>query len=385
MWPRILLLTLGTFAIGTDGFIVAGILGAISTETHVSISTAGRLVTAFAVVYAISSPLIASLTATVPRRRLILGALLVFILGNAGAALATTYAGLLAARVVAALASAAFTPCASVAAATLAGPSHRGRALSLVLGGITMSTIVGVPLGAWIGGFRAAFWLVTGLGVAALLGLARLLPDLPPPPAVGLRDRLKALRTPGVPTTLTVTALAMAAGFTVYTYIGPLLTETLRADAGTVSLVLVVFGCAGTLGNGLSGWLADRWGARQTVTVSLVVVMGVLACLPTLADTLPGTLVAITLWNGAGWLLLPAQQLRLLSAAPHLGQILISLNASAMYPGIGSAGLLGGWIIDIWDVRALGPAAALILAVATILHGASSRGRVKARKPEAVA
>ncbi|SFU54912.1 Predicted arabinose efflux permease, MFS family [Methylobacterium sp. 174MFSha1.1] len=384
MWSRIALLAVGTLAIGTDGFIVAGVLQDIGRRLDVSVAAAGQLVTVFAVVYAISSPVLASLTANLPRRRLLLFALSVFIVGNAMAALAESYAMLMAGRVVAAIASAAYTPCASVSAAILAGPTHRGRALSVVMGGITVATIVGVPVGTWLGeagGFRAAFWLVTGLGVAALIGLALQLPELPAPPTVTLGERVRSLRLPQVPGTLIVTTLAMTAGFTVYTYIGPLLAETMHAEGRTLSLVLCAFGIAGTIGNGLSGWLADRWGANRTVATSLIVVTGILAVFPSVATTLPGALFGVAVWNGAGWLLLPAQQHRLLSATPQVGQILVSLNASALYLGIGVAGLLGGWVIQLWPARALGPVAALVAALALVVHLLNAR---KVRRSAAV-
>lgn len=376
MWSRIALLAVGTFAIGTDGFIVAGVLQDIGRRLDVSVVAAGQLVTVFAVVYAISSPIVASLTANLPRRRLLLVALSIFIVGNGMAALAESYAMLMAGRIVAAMASAAYTPCASVSAAILAGPAHRGRALSVVMGGITVATVVGVPVGTWLGvsgGFRAAFWLVTGLGVAALAGLALRLPELPAPPAVTLGERARALGLPQVPGTLIVTTLAMTAGFTVYTYIGPLLAETMHAEGRTLSLVLCAFGLAGTIGNGLSGLLADRWGANRTVATSLIAVTGILALFPSLATTLPGALLGVAVWNSAGWLLLPAQQHRLLATAPQVGQILVSLNASALYLGIGVAGLLGGWVIQLWSARALGPVAALVAALALVVHVLNAR------------
>ena len=380
MWPRIALLALGTFAIGTDGFIVAGVLRQIAATLGVGIAAAGLLVTGFAGTYALASPVVASLTASLPRRQLLLCALTVFVAGNALAAVAQGYAMMMGARIIAAIASAAYTPCASVAAATVAGPKHRGKALSLVMGGITISTIIGVPIGTWLGdiaGFRAAFWLVSALGAAAGIGLALWLPDLPSLPPVPLRDRLRALRLPQVAGILLVTLLAMTAGFTVYTYIAPLLAETLHADGRTLSLVLIAFGIAGTIGNGLSGWLADGWGAHRTVTASLTIVGVTLALLPALAVTLAGTLTAVAIWNAAGWLL-PAQQHRLFAIAPEHGQILVSLNASAMYLGIGAAGLVGGWVIHAAGVRMLGPAAAATAAAALLVHVANGRRGARA-------
>ncbi|KAA8997339.1 MFS transporter [Affinibrenneria salicis] len=381
MWPKIAILTLGTFAIGTDGFVIAGVMQDMAGQLNVTLSAAGELVTVFAWVYALSSPLIASLTARWSRRRLLTGAMLVFVVGNIAGALANSYGQMMAARVISAIASAAYTPCASVAAVMLAGERCRGRALSLVMAGITVSTIIGVPLGTWLGhygGFRLALWLVVGLAALAAIGLLGWLPDLPASPPVRLRERLRALRYPGVGAILLVTLLAMTAGFTVYTYIGPLLSATLHADARRLSLVLMAFGLAGTAGNLFSGWLVDRWGAWATALLSLGVVMAALAALPWLSVTPAGALFGVIVWNGAGWLLLPAQQHRLLSIAPQAGQLLISLNAAAMYLGIGAAGLLGGQVIRYFSPLALGPTAAGVAAVALICHLAGRRSAMSA-------
>lgn len=372
MWKSIAILTLGTFAIGTDGFVVAGVLREIAAQLGIGVPVAGQLVTLFALVYALSSPVLASLAGRMPRRRLLLTAMVVFTVSNLLAALATTYSILAAARVIAAMAAAVYTPSATIAATLIAGERMRGRALALVLGGITTATIVGVPLGTWLGqygGFHAAFWLVTGLGAAALAGLVRWLPELPATSAPSLHKRLRSLRLPGVASTLLMTFLAMSAGFTVYTYIGPLLTVTLHADARTLTIVLLAFGAAGALGNILSGWLVDHWGTRQTILLSLLIVTPILAVLPWLATSLGGALLGICLWNGAGWLLLPAQQHRLLaSAPPHAGALLIALNASALYLGIAAAGLFGGLIIHFWGAWSLGYAAASIEGLALLLY-----------------
>jgi predicted MFS family arabinose efflux permease len=195
MWPKITLLALGTFAIGSDGFIVAGVLRQISGDLGISVTAAGQQVSACAVTCAIGISVVASFIAQVPRRRLLLAALAVLILGNGLTAIAQSYATLMLERIVATIASVAYTPCAPAAAATLAGPTHRRKALSLVMGGITVSTIIGVQMGTWLarnGGFRAVFWRVTVLGAAGATGLALWLPDLPTPVAF----RLRAVRLP---------------------------------------------------------------------------------------------------------------------------------------------------------------------------------------------
>lgn len=178
---RLLLLALGTFAVGTDTMVMAGILGLISRDLDVSVPAAGQLVTVFALAYALLAPVLAALTARWPRRRLLLTALTVFTSANALSALAPTYPLLLATRVLAAAGAALYTPTANAVATSLVPPERRGRALATVLGGMTVATALGVPLGTWIGrtDWRLTMWLVVALGAAALAGQALLLRELP--------------------------------------------------------------------------------------------------------------------------------------------------------------------------------------------------------------
>ncbi|GIG63055.1 MFS transporter [Longispora fulva] len=381
MWFRILILALGTFAIGTDGFVVAGVLGDISTETHVSVSVAGQLVTMFAWVYAVASPVVAALTGRFPRKTMLIFALVVFTVGNVLAAVAPSYEVLALGRVLAAIGAAAYTPAASVTAIMLAPEAARGRALSVVIGGITVATVLGVPLGTYLGSrtsFHGVFWLVTALGVAALLLIAALLPKVPSPPAVDLKTRLGMLKLPGVRPTLLVNVLAFIGGFTVYTYLQPLLTEITHINGQTLSLMLMTFGVGGAVGNVLGGWLTDRWGAYRTALASLATFFLFLALLPVVATTVAGAAVVIFFWGVTGWLMVAPQQHRLVSLAPKAAPLLLSLNASAMYVGIGSAALVGGTVVKLAGVRYVGIAGAVAGALALVLFLITAAARAKA-------
>ncbi len=182
MWWRIALLALGSFAIGTDGFVVAGVLSDISHQYNIDVATGGKLVTVFALVYALSSPVIASLCATWPRYRVLLLAMALFIVANLLAALAASFTQLLAARVIAAMASAAYTPYASVCATSMVEPRQRGKAY--------FATIIGVPLETLLGHsgeLRLAFGFVAVLGCVAIIGLALWLPVLSMPPVIAFK------------------------------------------------------------------------------------------------------------------------------------------------------------------------------------------------------
>ncbi|MYR55389.1 MFS transporter, partial [Streptomyces sp. SID625] len=170
------LLAFGTFVVGTDAFVVAGVLPDIARSLRLSLGAAGQLVTVFAIAYALGSPLLAALTAHWSRRTVLVTALVVFAAGNAATAVAPDYVTVLAARVVAALGAALYTPNAATTAGALAGDRHRGRAFSVVNIGLTSSLVLGAPLGTAVGesyGWRATMWLVTILPllVAPLLVL----------------------------------------------------------------------------------------------------------------------------------------------------------------------------------------------------------------------
>ncbi|MER7081185.1 MFS transporter, partial [Saccharopolyspora kobensis] len=167
---RVAVLALGTFAVGTDAFVVAGVLPEIAADLDVGIAQAGQLVTVFAIAYAVLSPVLATLTGAWPRRAVLLTALAVFVLGNIATALAPSYATVLATRVLAAAGASMFTPIAGAAAASLAPEGQRARAISLVVLGLTVSTALGVPLGTLLGSvtsWRGTMWFVAALGAAA--------------------------------------------------------------------------------------------------------------------------------------------------------------------------------------------------------------------------
>ena len=189
---RLLGLALGTFAIGTGSFVLAGLLGGVAEDLSISVATAGQLITLYAVVYAVGSPVLVTITSRVTRRRLLILSLAVFAVANAAAVAIPSFGPLLASRIVAACAAAVFTPTSAAVAATLAPPEKRGRALAVVTGGLTIAFAFGIPLGTLVGdyfGWRAAFVLVGVLGTVGVFGIGGFLPAVENPP-VSLRERL---------------------------------------------------------------------------------------------------------------------------------------------------------------------------------------------------
>ncbi|MER8105270.1 MFS transporter [Kitasatospora sp. NPDC094016] len=373
---RLLLLALGTFAMGTDSMVVAGILGPIAADLGVSVPAAGQLVTVFALGYALLAPALAALTARWPRRRLLLTALAVFSAANALSALAPNYGLLLATRVLAAAGAALYTPTANAVATTLVAPERRGRALATVLGGMTVATALGVPLGTWVGrgDWRMTMWLVTALGVAALAGLALLLRDLPAPVAApGLRARLAPLGQRRVLGAAATTLAFFLAFQCVYIYLATAVSGATGGDADRLSLVLLTAGVMSVAGSWLGGRLVDRVGVRRVLLTGSTVAAGAFAALPWLGRSMPGALVYAAVVPLAGWAVSVALPHRLASIDPGNAPLLISLNSSALYLGTAAGGVAGSAAIAVLGGRWFPFAAAGLALVAAVTAAATTR------------
>ncbi len=217
------MLAMGMFAMGTDNFVVAGILPSVAESLNTSVSLAGQMVTVYALSFAILAPVMAALTGGWPRKALLVSALGIFVVGNAISAVATELHTVLASRALAGLGAAMFAPTALGVAASSLGLSAGGRALSTVSAGLAGATALGAPLGTFISGYgswRATLWFVAALGALAMIGLALLLKSVPQPQAVPLRQRLAPLRDARVTLTLMTTLFAFGGLLLVYTYAG---------------------------------------------------------------------------------------------------------------------------------------------------------------------
>ena len=346
-------LTLGAFAIGTEGFMIAGLLPSLARDLNVGVAATGHLVTAFSLAYAIGAPVMAVLTAGLERRRLLAVAMGGFALANLLAALAPGYAGLLAARLLLALSAATFMPAASGYAAVLGGPERRGRALSTITTGLTLAIIAGVPLGVLVGqgfGWRATFFGVAALAVISLLGILVRLPRQPPGVTAGLSERLALATRRDILAVLVTSALTVAGTFTVYTYLGVFIARAAGLGSQALAPVLLGFGLASAFGTQLSGGAVDRWGARNTVIagggLALVayLALSLSAALGT-ARAVPVMLPAMLLWGLASWGLITAQQARLVALAPELAPVSLSMNSSAIYLGSAMGAAAGALVI----------------------------------------
>ena len=376
MSARTYLLATGTFAVGTSGYIVAGVLPAVSAELHVAPSTAGQLITAFAIAYAIGSPLLAALTSRWERRTLLVVALAVSALGNALAAVAPNYPLLLGARVVTALGAAVYTPGATAVAAQLNPPERRARVLAVVFGGLTFAMIVGVPLGSLLSdpiGYQGVFALVAAFCLLAALGIGLVVPRVAAPPVVSLRARFAVAGDRRVVAVLAMTLLGCLGAFTVYTFISPLLTSSAGVHGTTISLLLFGYGVGGAIGNFLGGRFTDRYGNRTPRIVAFSGNLLVLVLLPIAVHTVVGAAIALFLWGMATWSVNPPIQDRLVELSGPQSGLLLSLNASAIYLGVGLSGALGAFVLNVSGLSGLAPTAAVLVALGLLIMLTSAR------------
>jgi predicted MFS family arabinose efflux permease len=382
-------LALGTFAIGTESFMIAGLLTEIAADLAASIVAVGQLVTVFSFAYALSSPILTALTGALNRRRLMIGVMLAFTAANVLAWSSQTYWALMAARVLLAFSAGLFVPGAHALASAMASPAKRGTALAIVNSGVSIAVAIGVPLGALLGhslGWRATFLGVAGLSALATLGLWYGLPrGLGHGQGVAtLRERLATAREPAVLMNLLVTLLWATGAYTIYTYLALFVAQFTPLHDAQIGYVLFAWGISAAVGVVAGGRFTDRFGARGVIVPCLVVMMAAFVILSMVAWWMPPALrmapilVAVVAWGLAHWGFFPAQQATLIGiGGPKGTPVVLSLNASFMYLGfsfgsaLGSATLAYARAADLGIVGAACELGALLLNLAARRRNAS--------------
>jgi predicted MFS family arabinose efflux permease len=373
----LLALALGTFAVGTESFMIAAILPEIASSFRVGVPAAGQLVTAFTLVYALSSPILTALTASHSRRTLLLGSLGAFLTANLFAAAAPSYWALMGARVLLAVAAGLYVPSASALAGTIVHPSRRGRALAIVNGGVTVAVALGVPAGAYLGahfGWRSTFLGVAVLSLIAWLVLAIRLPRSEGVSHVAsLLERLAIVRLPGALPVLVTTAIWATGAYTVYTYVALFLSVSVGLSAEHAGMMVTVVGVAAAMGVALGGLANDRYGTRTVQAVTLPLMACAFGGLTILSVTfVPTPLFALAplliLWGFSAWGFFPAQQHRVIAVVGDgHASVGMSLNASFMYAGFALGAALGSIVIAAFSVHWIGAAGSICVMAAAVL------------------
>jgi predicted MFS family arabinose efflux permease len=338
----VFLLALGTFLMCTSEYLIAGLLEQMSADLGVSLARTGLLITAFAVGMIIGAPAMALATLRLPHRATLVLALAVFAAGHVLAALSSDFGLVLVARVVTALVTGAFWSVASAVATAAAGPQRASKALGVMMSGVGLATVVGVPLGAWTGqhvGWRGSFWGLAVLATAAAAIIGRLVPAAEQHQQVTVGSQLIVLRSPRLWLLLAGTVFVTGGYMATFSYTSPLLTGKAGFSTGAVPLVLVGYGIGSLIGTNLAGRFADRRPLATFITAGVACGI-VMVLIVLLAGNGVAAVVLIVLLGVAGMAVPPVATglaVRFASAAPTLAA---GLAVSAFNGGIA----LGSWI-----------------------------------------
>ncbi|MCE3556211.1 MFS transporter [Pseudonocardia sp. RS11V-5] len=358
-----------TFLMGTTELVVAGLLPDISASLAITPSQAGLLITVFAVGMLVGAPVMALATLRLPRRLTLVLALIVFALGHLVVAVSTSFAVVLMARFAAALATGTFWAVGAVVAAAAAGQAASARAMGVMIGGVTLANIIGVPLGTLGGqlmGWRGPFWVLAVLATAATVVIARRLPGDSGGAETTLGAEVAALRQGRIWVVYLATALVQGSVFAAYSYVAPLLIDRAGLPAVVVPLVMLGYGAGALAGTTLGGRRGDRrpYSTMIPATAAIVLVLAALALWSTSSIAAVALIVLLGLFGLMSNPVLVAQVVTLAGPAHTLA---VSLSTSSFNVGIAAGSWLGGLALAT-SLGAQGPAlAGLTLAGAGLL------------------
>jgi DHA1 family inner membrane transport protein len=356
MPPLLLLFALVNLVIGTGAFVIGGILVPIAADLGVPVSAAGQAMTVYALATALLAPLLLLATGSWPRRRAMLLALALVVLGGAVCTLASSLAALLAGRLLMGVGAAAMAITAGIAIAIVA-PARRGQALSFVFLGSSLSYVLGVPLGAWLGFEFGWRWPVGVVALAAALAAAVVLARVPPAisaPGASFVGLGRLVTRADVVWPLGLTLLYFTAIYCVFAYIGPVLQALQPMSTTALATTLALFGLAGLCGTLVGGWANDRFGTRRTLRVQLALLAGMMSLLPLARGSHAALVAVLMVWGSAGFGMMAPQQSRLAALVPAQAPLLLSLNTSMIYLGAALGALVGGAASAAWGFEHLG-------------------------------
>lgn len=375
---NILFLPIAMFAFGMDAYVVAGIIPDISTSFHITDAQTAQMVTAFTLCYALSAPILATLLAGFPTKKALVLSMLVFIFANLVTIFSTHLSMLLASRALAGIGAGIFSPLAAASAASLVPAEKKGRALGLLLGGMSAGTVIGVPAGlalaTWLG-WQGVFAVVVGIALIGLIGVLLGVPHICVAPPPSLKARVALLANRSVSATIAVTFLTAVASLGLYAYLAPVITGITQKT--NLTPYLWVWGLGGMVGSFTIGHLID-WvkhpraillGALTLMCVAIFSIPNSLSIPSSLSLTSIMAFLPFFLWGAAGWSSLAPQQHTLISLQPEHSAAVVALNSSSNYLGGAVGTLLGGlWLGHGLSVTQLVYAAAAVAAVAIVIQ-----------------
>lgn len=368
-------LAAAAFAIGMAEFVVVGILPSIATDMGVDIPTAGQLVSLYALGVALAAPLLTAVTGHMNRRKLSVGLMIIFVGANLVAWQASSYTMLLVGRVLAGMVQGVFYSMATVLAANLVSKEKSGHAIAIVFMGLTVALVSGVPFGTFLSelfGWRATFLFISALGLLSAVAQWFLLPKhIERPKPASLVKQLSVISVPRMLLVFIITCLGYGGAFIAYTYLSEILQQITGFSPSTVSIVLVFYGVAVTLGNIYCAKSADKFGAVKTL-IGMFIALSIVLALISPAAVNPYFMVPLVmLWGAMAFGSIPVLQLYVVQQAekhaPASVDASSSMNISAFNAGIALGAWIGGGVVAHYGLLATGYAAAFVVAISVLL------------------
>lgn len=371
--PVLWILAAVNFLIGMGGFLIVSLFTPIQTSLGLSVSETGSLISLYALVYALSSPIGVALTGKQDRKAVVIGCLLVFAISSAMVATAGGYLEMIYARTLSAVAAGIITPVTASIAISISSLSCRGRALARVFLGFTLAQAAGIPLGSYLGhtlGWEVVFFLIFALAIVTTILMSVLMPTGIEVQKTDLGVLVDVLFDSKMMISVLCSSTFIVGIYTLYTFLEPLFVQELQFGHIEITMLFLVFGCGAVVGNQLGGVLNDHIGSSTTLYLLCIAQILISPIFSFLPSATPLILLLTLLWSVFGWSFMIAQQSRLVSQAPEKQSVLLALNSAAIYIGAAIGSVLGGIVLVRFGINALGIAGGIfaLLALGHLLY-----------------
>ncbi|WP_323704484.1 MFS transporter [Mammaliicoccus sp. Dog046] len=381
------ILSLGAFAIGMTEFVIMGLLPNIARDLNVSVSDAGQLITGYALSVAIGGPIIVLATYKLPRKNLLILLMAIFIIGNGIGGIAPSYGLLMLSRVVAALAHGSFFGIGSILAASMVPQHRKASAMALMFMGLTMSNIIGVPFGTFIGqifGWKMTFIIISVLGLLTLFGIIKVVPNQQENQSISIKSELVVLKDIKLWLTLGITLFGFSSVFAYFTYISQILTEVSHIDEKWISFVLILFGVGVTFGNIMGGKLAD-WNLNKSLNIIFIVFPIYIFMMYFIQNYSLLMVFGIFIFGLFAFSMSPSLQYKSMVISQDAPMLASTMNQSAFNVGNALGAFIGGMVVsqlEVKDLALVAPFLTLIGFVFLVLERIVTKRRAQAQLAE---